>query len=166
MSNRYTIGCAVLGGDVTIPKAGITYTDEPTVRAVQNALKAKGFDPGTIDGVFGPKTSAAISAMQSAAGMGQTGVIDYGVLAALGVEAPQGGQATKSTATSILKSISSAFTPAVAQPLTPTAAQPAQPLNFWTRPAWDGAPIKGWQLVFGTTAGLLAALGIAGMVRR
>ena len=36
---------------------------------VQEALQAKGFDPGPLDGVRGRKTIAAILAFQSAAGL-------------------------------------------------------------------------------------------------
>jgi hypothetical protein len=71
----------------TVP-AAVSYVDQPTVLAVQAALKDKGFDPGPLDGIFGPKTSKAIKAAQKAAGRGQTGVVDYGVLAMLGVRAP------------------------------------------------------------------------------
>lgn len=46
------------------------------VRALQTALKAAGHDPGTIDGVFGPRTEAALKAYQSATGIPSTGVAD------------------------------------------------------------------------------------------
>jgi peptidoglycan hydrolase-like protein with peptidoglycan-binding domain len=78
---------AVYGVDV-IPSAGVVYTDSATILAVQKALKARHFDPGPIDGVFGPMTAKAIRAMQSWLGVAQTGVIDYGVLMALQISAP------------------------------------------------------------------------------
>jgi peptidoglycan hydrolase-like protein with peptidoglycan-binding domain len=160
-----TIGALALAGDVTsIPKAGVTYTDAPTVRAVQKALKAQGFDPGTIDGIYGPKTAAAIRSMQLAASQPQTGIIDYSVLMALGVSAPQGGQATSASAPS---SPASSFVPSVLLPsATPAAPGVVQPDNFWTRPVWAGAPIKGWQAVFGGVASLALAFGIVSAVRR
>lgn len=40
-----------------------------TTRELQIALKAKGFDPGPIDGVQGPKTDAAIIAFKSSVGL-------------------------------------------------------------------------------------------------
>ncbi len=46
------------------------------VRALQTALKAAGFDPGAIDGVFGAKTKAALAAFQKAKGIPATGVAD------------------------------------------------------------------------------------------
>jgi len=36
----------------------------PAVKKLQKALKGKGFDPGEIDGVFGPHTEAAVRAFQ------------------------------------------------------------------------------------------------------
>jgi hypothetical protein len=83
----------VLGVD-TVPSVGQTFTDRDTVLAVQTALKSRGFDPGTLDGVMGPNTAAAIRRMQAADGAPQTGVIDYGVLSALKVQAPS-AQKTK-----------------------------------------------------------------------
>jgi peptidoglycan hydrolase-like protein with peptidoglycan-binding domain len=72
-------------GAVTIPTAGAKYTDKATVSAVQTALNAKGFGPLKVDGLMGPKTSASITAMQFAAGEAPSGVIDEGVIMALGV---------------------------------------------------------------------------------
>lgn len=39
------------------------------VRALQTALKAKGFDPGKIDGIYGPKTEKAIVAFKRSKGL-------------------------------------------------------------------------------------------------
>ena len=77
---------SAFGAD-TVPSA-VSYTDHDTVLAVQSALKQRGFDPGPLDGIFGPKTSKAIKSAQKAAGQGSTGVVDYGVLMMLGVRAP------------------------------------------------------------------------------
>lgn len=46
------------------------------VKMLQNALKAAGYDPGTIDGLFGTKTQAALKAYQKKAGLPETGVAD------------------------------------------------------------------------------------------
>jgi len=43
------------------------------VRSAQEALKAKGFDPGEIDGRMGPRTQAAVSEFQRSAGLRETG---------------------------------------------------------------------------------------------
>jgi membrane-bound lytic murein transglycosylase B len=56
------------------------------VTAIQEALKDKGHDPGEIDGVMGPRTSAALREFQTAEGMEPTGRPDPRTLTALGVE--------------------------------------------------------------------------------
>lgn len=45
-----------------------------TIRELQSALQAAGFDPGPIDGAMGPRTRAAIRAFQSANGLAADGV--------------------------------------------------------------------------------------------
>jgi peptidoglycan hydrolase-like protein with peptidoglycan-binding domain len=81
-----------MGGEVTIPTADANYTDAKTVAAVQQALVNKGYDLGSsgpasngVDGVFGPKTKAAIKKMQTDANLTQSGIIDEGVIMALKV---------------------------------------------------------------------------------
>jgi peptidoglycan hydrolase-like protein with peptidoglycan-binding domain len=39
------------------------------VRKLQKQLKAAGFDPGPIDGAFGPRTMLAVAAFQRAKGL-------------------------------------------------------------------------------------------------
>jgi murein L,D-transpeptidase YcbB/YkuD len=64
------------GPPATIPPPAVTIyrltnplmTGDP-VRKIQQALKAAGFDPGVIDGEFGPHTSAAVVAFQLASGL-------------------------------------------------------------------------------------------------
>jgi hypothetical protein len=46
------------------------------VRSAQMALKDKGHDPGPIDGVMGPRTSAAIRDFQQAENLSTTGQLD------------------------------------------------------------------------------------------
>jgi len=41
---------------------------------LQRLLKLKGFDPGGIDGVFGPRTEAALKVLQEAAGLDVDGI--------------------------------------------------------------------------------------------
>lgn len=151
----YLRGTDVIVGDVTIPKADAVYTDSSTVTAVQRALKDKGFDPGPVDGVYGPKTKKAIQAMQAALGNEQTGVIDYGVLIALRVSAPKQSSSPSLPRASSDASTAGAFTQLVktstAGPLTtPTA-------GFWGQPLFEGAPVKRWQ-------GAIGSLGIFAMV--
>ena len=42
---------------------------DPAVRDLQEALKALGYNPGPIDGVFGATTEAAVKAFQQARGI-------------------------------------------------------------------------------------------------
>jgi peptidoglycan hydrolase-like protein with peptidoglycan-binding domain len=46
------------------------------VRDAQRALKAKGFDPGPIDGKMGPRTSAAVKQFQGKENLTETGTLD------------------------------------------------------------------------------------------
>lgn len=55
-----------------------------SIRSVQAALKAKGYDPGPIDGVMGSKTRAALLQYQKDNGLPQ-GQLDVETLGALGV---------------------------------------------------------------------------------
>lgn len=58
------------------------------VVALQEALKAKGIDPGPIDGVFGSMTVAAVSALQAMKGLEVDGVVGPKTAAALGLAFP------------------------------------------------------------------------------
>jgi N-acetylmuramoyl-L-alanine amidase len=58
------------------------------VRDVQRALKAKGFDPGKIDGAYGLQTVAAVNAFQITAGLVPDGEVGAETAAALGVGFP------------------------------------------------------------------------------
>lgn len=59
-----------------------------TIRAAQDALKARGFAAGPSDGVLGSGTRRAVADFQLAAGLPSTGALTAGTAAALGVEAP------------------------------------------------------------------------------
>ena len=66
----------------------------PDVNRLQQALKDKGFDPGGVDGVFGPATTAAVRAFQTSKNLdpdGEAGVITK---AALGIVVPTGPDIT------------------------------------------------------------------------
>lgn len=55
----------------------------PDVKALQQKLKALGFDPNGVDGNFGPGTDRAVRAFQQASGLGVDGRVGPGTLAAL-----------------------------------------------------------------------------------
>jgi hypothetical protein len=54
-----------------------TDSDPPTgwVTFLQQRLQFKGFDPGPVDGIFGPRTEAAVKAVQTSAGATVDGVV-------------------------------------------------------------------------------------------
>jgi peptidoglycan hydrolase-like protein with peptidoglycan-binding domain len=77
-------------------KAGAQHMSNDKVKAIQEALKSKGFDPGTADGVIGPKTSQAIRDFQKSENLQVTGRIDDKTAKALGVDAGMSGSTSPS----------------------------------------------------------------------
>lgn len=57
----------------------------PDVTALQNALAAKGFDPGAADGNFGPGTEAQVKLFQASVGLPADGIAGPNTEAALGL---------------------------------------------------------------------------------
>ena len=57
---------------------------------LQEALNAAGYDVGSPDGAFGPKTRTGIRALQDANGVDRTGYVDAAVLASLGMALQDG----------------------------------------------------------------------------
>ena len=55
------------------------------VKSAQEALKAKGYDPGASDGAMGPRTRAALRNFQKAEGLRATGQLDADTRSKLGV---------------------------------------------------------------------------------
>jgi peptidoglycan hydrolase-like protein with peptidoglycan-binding domain len=53
---------------------------------VQEHLKAAGFDPGPIDGMFGPRLKAALRQYQAVHGLRVTGMLDEATRKSLSVE--------------------------------------------------------------------------------
>ena len=74
------------------------------VRSLQKALKEAGQNPGTIDGVFGEDTKAAVVAFQRKAGLTQDGIAGEKTITALGGTWKEAGTAVSSwTASRLLK---------------------------------------------------------------
>lgn len=59
--------------------------DSGTVKSVQEALAAQGYDPGPVDGKLGSRTKSALKQAQKDKGVSESGQIDQQTLAALGV---------------------------------------------------------------------------------
>jgi len=55
------------------------------IKAVQQALKQKGHDPGAINGVMGPQTLQALRSFQQSNGLKPTGVLDSETVQKLGI---------------------------------------------------------------------------------
>lgn len=69
-----------IGAPMTPPPATLLRLTSPTttgaaVRNVQRQLKAAGFDPGPIDGEFGPRTMLTVAAFQRAKGLAPDGEV-------------------------------------------------------------------------------------------
>ena len=67
--------------------------DRGAIESVQKMLKEKGHDPGPVDGVMGPQTTAALRAYQKEQGLEVTGQLDATTRGKLGVAAKAGDQA-------------------------------------------------------------------------
>ncbi|MBI2216984.1 MAG: peptidoglycan-binding protein [Candidatus Rokubacteria bacterium] len=74
--------------------------NQEQIKAVQEALKDKGHDPGEIDGLMGPKTKAALRDFQQKEGLKESGRLDKETMAKLGVEMKAGAADTSSPAAS------------------------------------------------------------------
>lgn len=57
----------------------------PAVKKLQMSLLAAGFNPGKIDGVFGPQTKKAVLSFQKSKNLAQDGIVGRNTWAALGV---------------------------------------------------------------------------------
>ena len=99
---------------------------------IQQGLQAAGFDPGGADGLFGPRTRAAIRAWQSSRGARATGYLDGPAVEAL--------------------RSSGASDPAVEPPVTPSLP-PAATATEPATPATAAAELEGlfWQSVMNST---------------
>lgn len=68
------------------------------VKGLQNALKARSYDLGAVDGVFGPATEEAVKQFQRDAGLDDDGIAGPKTWEALGVYVVQQGDTLSSIA--------------------------------------------------------------------
>jgi hypothetical protein len=80
-------GDAVRGAGMSQSGTSGQTQSSAAVREAQQALQQKGFDVGPIDGVMGPKTSAALREFQQAEGLKSSGRLYQQTLSALNVQA-------------------------------------------------------------------------------
>ena len=67
------------------PKTKPVKINSGVIKSAQTELQSRGYDPGPIDGVDGPKTRAAITKFQADQGLTQSGRLDTDTLAKLNV---------------------------------------------------------------------------------
>ncbi len=72
--------------DTVIYRLKLPLMTGPKVTKIQKVLAAKGFDPGVVDGEFGPHTHAAVVAFQLSNGMVPDGEVGPQTASALGVQ--------------------------------------------------------------------------------
>lgn len=130
---------AALAAMLTLTAAPVVAQDRAVIEHAQKSLKQQGHDPGTVDGVMGPQTVAALRAYQKQQGLDVTGRLDATTLAKLGVAGKSGDQAAKPGGDKAAKASEQAAKPAKDEPSAgssgspntsgdkkPSAADPAQ----------------------------------------
>lgn len=71
-----------------------------TVKLIQQKLKRWGYYKGSVDGIYGAATKAAVKYFQSRNGLTADGIVGPKTLAALGISSASGGSASQSGGTS------------------------------------------------------------------
>ncbi len=94
------VGLLVIGGLLIVdvrhplsPGTALTAQErqpsQAQIQGAQERLKAAGHDPGSVDGVWGPQTEAAVRAYQHQHGLPVSGALDEATRAALGLTTAQ-----------------------------------------------------------------------------
>ena len=117
--------------------------DRPARRLIQQGLRNEGFEPGTPDGLFGPRTRAAIRRWQEARVTPSTGYLDNTAAQLLRAAAVA---PAPSSPTTVLATNSNESSDVTAQPRSsapadaPLAAEATVGRNQATRPAGERQP--------------------------
>jgi peptidoglycan hydrolase-like protein with peptidoglycan-binding domain len=82
--NAWTLIVTVIALALALTATPPSAAADEKIEQMQKALKAKGHDPGRIDGVMGPQTTAALKAYQKEQRLEVTGQADDTTLAKLG----------------------------------------------------------------------------------
>ena len=77
------------------PRVGLPAPSQPVVAQAQTRLKALGYDPGSLDGRWGPKVAAAVRKFQQAQGLPVTGELDTATQEKLGMQAARSDKVGK-----------------------------------------------------------------------
>lgn len=83
-SRATAVSSKASSGQVSFPNLSPGATG-PAVLALQRALKAKGLNPGPLDGQFGAQTLSAVQLVQSRRGLQVTGNVDVATWSAVGL---------------------------------------------------------------------------------
>ena len=100
-------GGSMIASDIILgDKAGISYTalalTSSQTRTVQTKLKNWGYYKGAIDGIYGPKTKAAVKSFQSKNGLVSDGIVKPKTAAALGMSLSGSTSSSNSTMSLII----------------------------------------------------------------
>jgi peptidoglycan hydrolase-like protein with peptidoglycan-binding domain len=112
-------------------QAGQQQMSSDQIRQLQQQLQAQGYNPGSIDGKMGPKTSQALRQFQQAQGITASGKADSQTLQALGVQGGEGQQEFMG----VSPGFESEQQEQQQQPSQPSEQQPSQPSSQPSEPS-------------------------------
>jgi peptidoglycan hydrolase-like protein with peptidoglycan-binding domain len=99
---RTILAASFLG--LSLCTTGVLGQSRDTVREAQQALKDKGYDPGPIDGINGPRTRAAVSNYQQKEQLNADGRLGAKTLDSLGVRHASAGTEFSTAGENVKKS--------------------------------------------------------------
>jgi hypothetical protein len=106
----------------------VTAQGDWQIRQVQEHLEAAEFDPGPIDGIFGPRLKAALRQYQAVHGLQVTGMLDEATRKSLDVRTNQ--MTRKPSGTVVEKTLGSASDKAIKAGLSPLKAPFHRPFQY------------------------------------